>query len=149
VDRIGDVASPAAATPDPPPGAVAVLTPPHLSWTGDLADSTLADRRQDRVALQHRPDHWEGVMADARTAFRQRRDADGAGPLGQEFVWVSLRDPSSEELAAVQAELDLPPPLVDRLGVAARRPALEAVGALLVAVICLGLYHRFRASGWL
>jgi magnesium transporter len=49
--------------------------------------------------------------------------------------WVSLRDPGPEELAAVQRELDLPQPLVDGLGVAARRSSLEAVGGLLYAVV--------------
>jgi hypothetical protein len=34
-------------------------------------------------------------------------------------VWVSLRDPSPDELAAVQREFGLPAPLVDGLATAA------------------------------
>jgi magnesium transporter len=49
--------------------------------------------------------------------------------------WISLRDPGPEELAAVQRELGLPQPLVDGLGVAARRSSLEVVGGLLYAVV--------------
>jgi magnesium transporter len=58
-------------------------------------------------------------------------------------VWVSLCDPSPAELAAVQAEFDLPQPLVDDLGATARRPLLEVVGELLFAVIKTG---RWMAS---
>jgi magnesium transporter len=50
-------------------------------------------------------------------------------------VWVSLRDSSPEELAGVQAEFDLPRPLVADLGATARRPLLEVVGELLFAVV--------------
>jgi magnesium transporter len=74
-------------------------------------------------------------MASARTTYQGGLGADGAAPPGHRFVWVSLRDPSSEELAAVQREFDLPGPLVDRLGTAAKRSALEVVGELLSAVI--------------
>jgi magnesium transporter len=77
----------------------------------------------------------EGVMASVRTTYRDARDTDGAPRSGHPFVWVSLRDPSPEELAAVQAEFDLPQPLVDDLGATAKRPLLEVVGELMVAVI--------------
>jgi magnesium transporter len=77
----------------------------------------------------------EGVMASVRTTYRYGRDADAAPRSGHPFVWVSLRDPSPEELAAVQDEFDLPQPLVDDLGATAKRPLLEVVGELLVAVI--------------
>jgi magnesium transporter len=77
----------------------------------------------------------EGVMASVRTTYRDARDTDGAPRSGHPFVWVSLRDPSPEELAAVQAEFDLPQPLVDDLGATAKRPLLEVVGELLFAVI--------------
>jgi magnesium transporter len=55
-------------------------------------------------------------------------------------VWVSLREPSREELAAVQAEFGLPGSLVDDLGTTAKRPALEVQGELLVTVI--------KAASW-
>jgi magnesium transporter len=79
-------------------------------------------------------------MASARTTYQAGRDTHDAGPPGHRFVWVSLHDPSPAELAAVKAEFDLPAPLVDGLGTTARRPALEAVGALLSAVV--------KTAGW-
>jgi magnesium transporter len=74
-------------------------------------------------------------MASARTTYRDGRDGDGAAAAADPFVWVSLRDPSPDELAAVQAEFGLPAPLVDGLAAAARRPVLELTGELLFAVV--------------
>jgi magnesium transporter len=74
-------------------------------------------------------------MASARTTYRDARATDGAPRSGHPFVWVSLRDPSAAELAAVQTEFDLPQSLVDDLGTTAKRPLLEVVGELLFAVI--------------
>jgi magnesium transporter len=74
-------------------------------------------------------------MASARTTYQEGPGTDGARPSGHSFVWVSLRDPSPQELEAVQAEFGLPGPLVDGLGTAAKRPALEVAGELLVAVV--------------
>ncbi|MET0227625.1 MAG: magnesium and cobalt transport protein CorA [Actinomycetes bacterium] len=74
-------------------------------------------------------------MASARTTYRGGRDGDGAAAAADPFVWVSLRDPSADELAAVQAEFGLPAPLVDDLAAAARRPVLELTGELLFAVV--------------
>jgi len=74
-------------------------------------------------------------MASARTTYQHGRDADGAAPPGHRFVWVSLRDPSPEELASVQREFDLPGSLVNDLGRAAKRSTLEVVAELLVAVV--------------
>jgi magnesium transporter len=51
------------------------------------------------------------------------------------FVWVDLRAPSRQELAAVRARFDLPEPLVDGLATPARRPTLEVQGDVLVAAI--------------
>jgi magnesium transporter len=73
-------------------------------------------------------------MASARTTYADG-PPDGAGPPGHRFVWVSLRDPSPEELAAVQAEFGLPGPLVDALGAAAKRPILEVSAGLLFSVV--------------
>ena len=67
-------------------------------------------------------------MASARTTYHHGRGADGAAPGGHTFVWVSLRDPSPQELASVQLEFGLPGPLVEDLGTPARRPALEGSG---------------------
>ena len=74
-------------------------------------------------------------MASARTTYRDGRDGDGAAAAADPFVWVSLRDPSTDELAAVQAEFGLPAPLVNGLAAAARRPVLELTGELLFAVV--------------
>ena len=74
-------------------------------------------------------------MASARTTYRDGRDGDGAAAAADPFIWVSLRDPSPDELAAVQAEFGLPAPLVDGLATAARRPVLELTGELLFAVV--------------
>ena len=75
-------------------------------------------------------------MANARTIYRDGQGSSGGGaPAGQRFVWVSLRDPSPEELAAVQREFGLPASLVDGLATAARRPVLERTGELLVAAV--------------
>ncbi|HEV8651032.1 MAG TPA: magnesium and cobalt transport protein CorA [Actinomycetes bacterium] len=74
-------------------------------------------------------------MASTRTTYQDGQGTDGARPLGHSFVWVSLRDPSPQELAAVQAEFGLPGPLVDDLGTATKRPAPEVAGELLVAVV--------------
>jgi magnesium transporter len=74
-------------------------------------------------------------MASARTIYRDGQGGSGGAAAGQRFVWVSLRDPSPDELAAVQAEFGLPAPLVDGLATAARRPVLELTGELLVAVV--------------
>jgi hypothetical protein len=45
-----------------------------------------------------------GVMASSRTTYRDRSGGAGATAPGDTFVWVSLRDPSAEELASVQRE---------------------------------------------
>ena len=74
-------------------------------------------------------------MASARTTYRDGQDGDGAAAAADPFVWVSLRDPSTDELAAVQAEFGLPAPLVDGLTTAARRPVLEFTGERLFAVV--------------
>jgi magnesium transporter len=74
-------------------------------------------------------------VASARTTYQDGQRTEGAKPSGQSFVWVSLRDPSPQELAAVQAEFGLPGPLVDSLATAARRSSLEVAGELLVAVV--------------
>jgi magnesium transporter len=74
-------------------------------------------------------------MASARTTYQDRPTTQDASLTGQRFVWVSLRDPSPQELAAVQAEFGLPAPLVDRLATTAKRSALEVQGELLVAVV--------------
>jgi magnesium transporter len=75
-------------------------------------------------------------MASVRTIYRDGQGGSGgAAPAAQRFVWVSLRDPSPDELVAVQRETGLPAPLVDGLATAARRPVLELTGELLVAVV--------------
>ena len=74
-------------------------------------------------------------MATARTTYQGGRGADGAAPAGQTFVWVSLRDPSPEELASVQHEFALPGPLVDDPHASANRPALEVSGELVFAEV--------------
>jgi magnesium transporter len=74
-------------------------------------------------------------MASARTTYRDGQDGDSAAEAADPFVWVSLRDPSADELAAVKAEFGLPAPLVDDLAAAARRPVLELTGELLFAVV--------------
>jgi magnesium transporter len=74
-------------------------------------------------------------MASVRTTYPDRQRARGAGPAGHRFVWVSLRDPNPQELAAVQAEFGLPSSLADDLRTRAKRPALEVQGELLVAVV--------------
>src|SRR5512132_1423057 len=68
------------------------------------------------------------VMATARTTYQDGRGADGAAPAGDTFVWVSLGDPSPEELASVQHEFALPGPLVDDPDTSVNRPALEVAG---------------------
>jgi magnesium transporter len=72
-------------------------------------------------------------MASSRTTYQDGQGGGAAAP--HRFVWVSLRDPSPEELAAVQREFGLPAVLVDDLATVARRPVLEVTGDLLVAVI--------------
>jgi magnesium transporter len=74
-------------------------------------------------------------MASVRTTYPDGQSTQGAGPAGHRFVWVSLRDPSPQELAAVRAEFGLPASVVDDLRTTARRPALEVQGELLVAVV--------------
>jgi magnesium transporter len=73
-------------------------------------------------------------MASARTTYREGQGGDGAA-AAHPFVWVSLRDPSPDELAAVQREFGLPAPLVDGLATAPRRPVLELTDELLFAVV--------------
>ena len=75
------------------------------------------------------------MMASTRTTYQHGRDADGAASPGRPFVWVSLRDPSPQELAAVQAEFGLPGPLVDGMATAAKRSSLEVADELLFAVV--------------
>jgi magnesium transporter len=74
-------------------------------------------------------------MASVRTTYPDGQRTQGAGPAGHRFVWVSLRDPSPQELAALQAEFGLPASLVDDLCATAKPPALEVQGELLVAVV--------------
>src|SRR4029450_8795297 len=75
------------------------------------------------------------VMATARTTYQDGRGTLGAAPAGDTFVWVSLRDPSPEELASVQHEFGLPGPLVDDPDTSANRPALEVSGELVFAEV--------------
>jgi magnesium transporter len=74
-------------------------------------------------------------MATARTTYQDGRGADGAAPAGHTFVWVSLRDPSPEELASVQHEFALPGPLVDDPDRSASRPVVEVSGELVFAEV--------------
>jgi magnesium transporter len=74
-------------------------------------------------------------MATARTTYQDGRGADGAAPGGDTFVWVSLRDPSPEELASVQHEFGMPGPLVDDSDTSANRPALEVSDKLVFAEV--------------
>jgi magnesium transporter len=74
-------------------------------------------------------------MASARTTYRDGQDGSGAAAAASPFVWVSLRDPSPDELAAVQREFGLPAALVDGLATVVRRPVLELTGELLFAVV--------------
>jgi magnesium transporter len=75
-------------------------------------------------------------MASVRTTYPDGQRAQSAGPAaGYRFVWVSLRDPSPQELAAVQAEFGLPASLADDLRTTAKRPVFEVQGELLVAVV--------------
>ena len=74
-------------------------------------------------------------MASARTTYRDGQGGDGGAAAAQPFVWVSLRDPSPDELAAVQREFGLPTSLVDGLATAVRRPVLKLTGELLLAVV--------------
>ena len=73
-------------------------------------------------------------MASARTTYQDRQGGGGEAAT-HPFVWVSLRDPSPDELADVQREFALPAPVVDSLAAAARRPVLELTGELLFAVV--------------
>ena len=75
------------------------------------------------------------VMATARTTYEDGRGAEGAAPAGHTFVWVSLRDPSPEELASVQHEFALPGPLIDDPDTSANRPALEVSDQLVFAEV--------------
>jgi magnesium transporter len=74
-------------------------------------------------------------MTSARTTYQDGRGAGPGAAPGHGFVWVSLRDPSLGELAAVQAEFGLPAALAGKLGTAASRPALEVAGEQLFAVV--------------
>ena len=74
-------------------------------------------------------------MASARTTYQDTQGGEGRAAAADPFVWVSLRDPSLEELAAVQHEFGLPATLMDDLATAAPRPVLELTGELLVAVV--------------
>ena len=74
-------------------------------------------------------------MASVRTTYRDGQDGSGAAAAASPVVWVSLRDPSPDELAAVQREFGLPAALVDGLATVVRRPVLELTGELLVAVV--------------
>jgi magnesium transporter len=74
-------------------------------------------------------------MASVRTIYPDGQ-SQGAGPAaGHRFVWISLHDPSPQELAAVQAEFGLPASVADELRTIARRPALEIQGELLIAIV--------------
>jgi magnesium transporter len=73
-------------------------------------------------------------MASARTTYEDGREADGAAPAPA-FVWVSLHEPSPDELGSVQREFGLPERLVDYLSMGAKRPILETFGDALFAVV--------------
>jgi magnesium transporter len=92
-----------------------------LSGSGLLSRWACADADGDAGAHEHSG----GVMASARTTYQD----------GHTFVWVSLHDPSPEELASVQHEFGLPGPLVDDPGTAANWPALDVFGELLLATV--------------
>jgi magnesium transporter len=74
-------------------------------------------------------------MATARTIYQAGRGADGSARGRHTFVWVSLRDPSPEELASVQLEFGLPDPLGDDPDTSGKPPVLEVSGELVFAEI--------------
>jgi magnesium transporter len=74
-------------------------------------------------------------MASARTTYPAEPGTADSRVPGHRFVWVSLRAPTREELAAVRVEFGLPEPLVDDLATTAKRPTLEVQGEVLVAAI--------------
>jgi magnesium transporter len=74
-------------------------------------------------------------MTSTRSTYFDGQGAANAASPGRPVVWVSLRDPSPEELAAVQQEFGLPAPLPEVLATAARRPVLEVLGQVMWAVI--------------
>lgn len=76
-----------------------------------------------------------GRMASVRTTYPDRQSTSDTGSAGHRFVWVSLHDPSPQELAAAQAEFGLPASVVDDLRTRSKRPALEVQGELLLAVV--------------
>ena len=82
---------------------------------------------------------------DDQRANDLRGQAGGGAAAADPFVWVSLRDPSPEELAAVQREFGLPAPLVDKLEWAFGYPLVLVV----MVLICLALYRAFRRNSWL
>jgi magnesium transporter len=53
------------------------------------------------------------------------------------FVWVALREPSAEELAAMQVEFDLPPLAVEDAAHGNQRPKIEEYGENLFVVLHL------------
>jgi magnesium transporter len=71
----------------------------------------------------------------AAVSPRRRRWRGSAAPAGHTFVWVTLRDPSHEELASVQHEFNPPGPLVDDPNTQDERPVLEVSGDLVFAEI--------------
>jgi magnesium transporter len=76
-----------------------------------------------------------GVMALERTTYQHGRDGKGTAPPGHSYVWVSLHDPSPDELASLQREFDLPGSLIDGLVATAKRSTLETFDELLFAVV--------------
>ncbi|KWT71349.1 hypothetical protein WDL1CHR_04198 [Variovorax sp. WDL1] len=71
------------------------------------------------------------------------------------FVWVALRDPSTQELAEVQEEFGLHPLGVEDAQHGHQRPIATATTTALlkhaVAPLLEGtgkLYYRFRRAGW-
>ena len=74
-------------------------------------------------------------MAHERTTHRN----DDGSPRGRasehDVVWVSLQDPSLEELATLRHEYALPELLSHESATEVKRPSLEVVGQVLVAVI--------------
>jgi magnesium transporter len=75
------------------------------------------------------------AMASERITYQISRGGVGDQPSLGSFDWVNLRAPSRDELAAVQDDFALPERLVNELTTMARRPSLEVVGHVLVAVI--------------
>lgn len=100
---------------------------------GQAVDVPVAPPVPDQV-LTDRDDHPGGLdYSSPLPLVRAMRERVGAG--AESFLWVSVLDPTHEELSALEEEFDLQPLLVEAAGSVHQRARIQRDGDVLFALL--------------